>query len=56
MQSVYWIETFPHGMSKDLIYIQERKNQTYQYNKTIQQLINFDVVIENINEHNPNWK
>ena len=28
----------------------------YQYNKTVQKMINFDdVVKENIKEHNPNW-
>ena len=28
----------------------------YQYNKTIQKMINFDdVTKENIKEHNPNW-
>ena len=36
--------------------MQERKNQTYWYNKAIQKVINFDdVVKENIKEHNPKW-
>ena len=35
--------------------MEERKNQTYQYNKKIQKNINFNVVKKNIKEHNPNW-
>ena len=26
-----------------------------QYNKTIQKMINFDVIKEETKEHNPNW-
>ena len=55
MQSIDSIETYAHGMSKDLIWKKEktkRINIIKKYKKTIK----FDdVVKESIKEYNSNW-
>ena len=54
MQSIDFIETYAYKTSKDLVGDKEEIKCCYiikQYKK----MINFDVVKENLKEHNPNW-
>ena len=54
MQSIDFIETYAYKTSKDLVGDKEEikcNNIIKQYKK----MINFDVVKENLKEHNPNW-
>ena len=54
MQSIYSVETYAYGTSKDLV----SEKKVVKCNNIIKRykMINFDdVVKENIKEHNPNW-
>ena len=54
MQSIYLIETYAYGTSKDLV----SEKEEIKCNNIIKQykMINFDdVTKENIKERNPNW-